>query len=198
MPGLCGTSWPANIGPVQLVNADCRGLASVLVTTVMVQLNNVQATQSLVAAECISAWVIGGWLSTDNAIQEPGSWPTEVWHAHGVSPRSLSSPAVAVLQKHQRCSGVRYVGSMSPSTLLIQAMQPLSRYLLTQSLSITRTRYIASFKKWPRKVLSDLAAAHGVPKDNGEIRICVDFVQLTKSQREIHTQSQELMDPSRR
>ena len=53
--------------------------------------------------------------------------------------------------------------TMSPSASLIQGMQSLSRYLPAQSLSITRTRYIASSRKWPRKVLSDPAVAHRVP-----------------------------------
>ena len=53
--------------------------------------------------------------------------------------------------------------TMSPSASYIQGMQSLSRYLPAQSLSITRTRYIASSRKWPRKVLSDPAVAHRVP-----------------------------------
>jgi len=46
--------------PMQLVNADGRGLASVGVTTMKVQLNNLEATQTFVVVERLSALVILG------------------------------------------------------------------------------------------------------------------------------------------
>ena len=47
---------------MRLVNADGRGLASVGITTMKVQLNNLEATQTFIAYQCQLFLTVISWL----------------------------------------------------------------------------------------------------------------------------------------
>ena len=230
------------LGSVQLVNADGRGLTSVGLTTMRVELNSLVATQTFVVVERLSAPAILGcdFLTQHGLILDFGQGTF-----HQGDPQSVGGNLS--LQPQNSCNAI--LDDECPQAMpfntretdseefdmptkyhpalgsVLQEYQKLFKTQLGQT-HITEhvidTGDASPVKVPPRPIpfhyqdrvyaqLQDMARegiirpssspwsapAVYVPKSNGEVRICVDFVQLNKLPRRTHTLFRGLMAPSR-